>query len=253
MALVPRPDSVKGDSREISGEIYILTLLQRLVRERPLVSVFFPDTSEHYTSTVLSIEPQAGYFLMDQVFPVKGQHLLRQSEHFLLCADLNGAALGFTSSVLARVEEGGLVYYRASFPKSINYLQRREGHRVQVRALDIPVELLDRQGKPCKGRLHDISPSGVGIQLDHAGSFENKEIYRLGIYPPNEAPIHAELEVCCLRQEEDSDTPILGGVFASLDKRAENNLGRLVAELERRLLRARWDLPSSDETAAAVK
>lgn len=240
MALVPHRDSTQERYREISGKTYILTLLQRLVHQRLFVSISFSGSKEHFTSTVLSIEPHAGYFLLDQVFPQRGQQLLQQTDRLHLYANLGGAALGFTSSVLAQENVNGLVYYQVSLPETVNYLQRRDGHRVPVAALEIPVELIDHQGKSCKGMLHDISPSGIGIQLNEPGTFTEREIYRFGIYPPNEEPIHAELELCCHRQGTDGATPIMGGSFVSLDKRIEHNLGRLVAEFERRLLRARW-------------
>ncbi len=238
--MVPHHDSVKGRYREISGKTYVLTLLQRLVQQRLLVSIFLPGSKEHFTSTVLAIEPHAGYLLMDQVFPQQGQQLLQRSDRLHIYANLGGAALGFSTSVIAQEDENGLVFYRLSFPQSVNYLQRRDGHRVPVGALDIPVELIDHQGKVYKGRLHDISPLGIGVQLAQAGAFDKNVTYRFSIYPPREEPIHTEVEICNSRREEGSDAPIVGGLFTALDKRTQHNLERLVAEFERRLLRARW-------------
>jgi c-di-GMP-binding flagellar brake protein YcgR len=240
LALVPHHDSGKGRYREISGKNYILTLLQRLVQQRNLVSIFFPGNKEHFTSTVLSIEPREGYLLLDQIFPQLGQQLVLQAEKLHLYAYFDGSALGFTTQVLSQQTEEGLVYYRMAFPQSVNYLQRRDEHRVPVGEQDIVVELLDHDGKAYKGRLHDISPAGIGIQLVSPEIFEKKGIYRFGLYPPGEEAIHAELEISGFRREEGIDTPIVGGLFRASDRRTDSSLGRLVVELERRHLRARW-------------
>jgi c-di-GMP-binding flagellar brake protein YcgR len=247
LATLPQHNNDAEQFREISGKPYVLTLLQRLVQQRLLVTLHLPGSDERYTSTVLDISPESDSLLLDEVFPQPGQGPLQPALELYLYANLGGAALACTTQLLARVEEGGMPCYRVALPEQVNYLQRRDGHRVPVASLGIPLTLLDHNGNAHKGRLCDISTGGIGLVLEGAVPFAPQEIYRLTLQPPHESPLSLELEICTLRRE--GEGTVLGGAYTGLDKRTEHLIERLVAELERRQLRARWN-PSRGEAAA---
>jgi c-di-GMP-binding flagellar brake protein YcgR len=225
--------------REVTGKTYILTLLQSLVRRRLLVSIFLPGSDVQYTSTVLKVDSQDNSLILDELFPLSGHKLLEKVRQLRLFAHLGGAAMGFTTRLRAVESEEGLYYYRLEFPDSVNYLQRRDDHRVVVSLLKIHAELYDHQGKVHKGILQDISTGGISLKLAEADAFHRNDVFRCTLHLPGEEPFHCKIDISSKRAAVDQ--VVVGGSFAGLDKRGEHALWRVVAELERRLLRLRWE------------
>lgn len=227
--------------KEVSGRTYVLTLLQSLIRKRVLVGVFLPDSDLQYTSTILSVDPQTDTLLLDELFPLSGHSRLEAARKLRLFAQFDGAALGFTASLQAVEQQDGLFYFRLQLPESVNYLQRRDGHRVAVSRLGIYAELYDRNNKVYKVVLNDISTGGINLLLtsEDEQAFHQNGRYRCILHLPGEEAFHCKLDIC-YKRAQGSET-ILGGSYVGLDTRSEHLLRRIVAELERRLLRLRWE------------
>lgn len=239
--------------REVTGKAYILTLLQGLIRRRLLVSISLPGSDLRYTSTVLNIDPSDNSLLLDELFPLDGHKVLEKVRQLRLFAHLGGAALGFTTRLLSVEQEDGLYYYRLQLPEAVNYLQRRDDHRVVVFPLAIHAELYDHHGKAQKAILHDISTGGISLHLAEAGAFHRNDIFRCTLQPPGEAPLVCDIDIGSKRPAGEGGGEIVGGSIVGLDKRAEHTLRRLVAELERRLLRQRWQAPAAGRDNAEAE
>lgn len=239
--------------RELKGKTYIHTLLQSLVRRRVLVSIYLPGSDQQYISTVLSVDTTSETLLLDELFPLSGHPLLEKAGQLRLFAHLGGAALGFSTTLAGVEQEEGLYFFRLSLPESVNYLQRREGHRVTVLRLGIHAELYDHNGKVHKSMLHDISTGGIGLAVGQgeAGAFHKSGVYRCTLHLPGEEPFQCKLDVTSKRRSAEGAT-LVGGSYVGLDSRSEHAMRRVVAELERRLLRQRWEpaTPQQDESAS---
>lgn len=234
--------------REVTGKTYILTLLQNLVRHKVLVSVYLPDTDTQYTSTVLSVNAQEGVLIADELFPQSGAALLEKAGELRLYGHFGGAALGFTTQLDSVVEEDGLRFYHLRLPEKVNYMQRRDDHRVVVARLGIRAVLYDHSGRAHAAKLYDISSGGIGLKVAQAALFHENAVYRCTLHTPGEEPFNCKVEICC-RRTAAGVGEIVGGSFSELDSRTENSLRRLVAEFERRLLRLRWE-PAAQEKPA---
>jgi len=234
--------------REVTEKNYILTLLQSLVRRRVLVSVYLPGSDIQYISTVLSLDPQNDTLQLDELFPLSGHPLLEKTGQLRLFAQLGGAALGFSAALEAVEQEQGLYYFRLQMPESVRYLQRRDDHRVSVARLEIHVELYDHGGKVHKGLLCDISTGGISLNIAAADekAFHENGVYRCTLHLPGEEPFHSKIDICCKRRSPQGEH-ILGASYVGLDTRSEHALRRVVAELERRLLRLRWEPAAVEE------
>lgn len=241
MATGPAQQEFEARAREVTGETYILTLLQGLVRQRVLVGIRLPDSDIQYTSTVLNLDTQDKTLLLDELFPLQGHTIFEKTRQLSLFAHLDGAAVGFTAQLVALENDHGLTYYRLQLPQSIHYLQRRDGHRVRIAMLEVHAELYDHQGKVHRALVHDISTGGVSLKL--TGGEEVKvsrnDIFQCTLHLPGEAPYSCSIDVNSKRHDIDKAL-IIGGSFVGLEKRDEHNLWRMVAELERKLLRQRW-------------
>ncbi|MGM0594025.1 MAG: flagellar brake protein [Pseudomonadota bacterium] len=223
----------------LSDRTYILTLLQSLVRRRVLVSVWLPGSDLRHISTVLDLDPQGNTLLLDEIFPRQVDTPPTPATPLTFHAQMAGAELAFAAEVEARIEEEGLQFYRLRLPATVDYLQRREGHRVVVTALDIRAELYDHQGRAQRGQLYDISTGGASLLLPRAGTFHPNDLFRCTLYLPGESPFSCKLDISSLREVEQG--VVIGGSFAALGREAQRVLPRLVAELERRLVRRRWE------------
>jgi c-di-GMP-binding flagellar brake protein YcgR len=245
-AEMPISSSPDGDATTIKVEErnYVLTLLGRLVEHRVLLTVYLPDDPKSYTTTLLMVDPTANTLLLDEIFPLGGRPVIQAPCKLTIHARLAGSVLQATLSLQEVIEQDSLVFYRMHLPEAIDYGQRREGHRVQVAKLGVVVKIYRSDGMAEEAVLHDISPAGLSLAMADARTFLNTGSYRCTIYPPDDAPLNVRLEINGRRTDAVSAKTILGASFTELDKRSEHALTKLVTELERRLLRHRWEKPA---------
>lgn len=245
-AEMPTSSSPDDDTTclKVEERNYILTLLGRLVEHRVLLTLYLPDDPKPYTTTLLKVDPAANTLLLDEIFPLGGRPTVQAPCKLTIHARLAGSTLQATLPLQEVVEQDNLVYYLMRLPDAVEYGQRREGHRVQVAKLGVIVKIYRSDGMAEEALLHDISPAGLSLAMDDARPFLNTGCYRCTIYPPDEAPLNVRLEINGRRTDAVSAKTILGASFTGLDKRSEHALTKLVTELERRLLRHRWEKPA---------
>lgn len=232
-------DNSQQATLRLDDRSYVITLLNKLVQHRVLVSVTLSDQPQVYTSTLLLVDADKNTLLLDEIFPAVGRRHLLEAKSCHLHARVEGATLNTELSFIEAVKDNVLIYYLFEFPEVVEYTQRREGHRVRVDSLNVVAEIYSANGMAYKGILHDFSPGGVSLELDEGSDFRNTEIYRCTLYPPHETPFHCKLEICCRRHDAPRKKVILGGSFVELDRRGEHAVNKLVTELERQLLRSR--------------
>ncbi|MBE0509912.1 MAG: flagellar brake protein [Chromatiales bacterium] len=235
-----RPDP---DAHRLEGKNYALALLGRLIQQRVLVTIRIPGSQQSHTSTLLSLDAPSNTLLLDELFPATGRERLSSVGSVQLDAKLEGASLSCQLPLIAVEQVDGLSYYRMGMPESIDYRQRRQGHRVRVDSLAVVAEIYSSEGMAFKGILHDISSLGVSIELKDDQLFSNNALYRCTIYPPHETPFFVRVEICCRRHDAAKGCQILGANFVEMDKRDEHALNRLVNVLDRQLLRSRRGVP----------
>lgn len=241
-----RPAGHEEQGEVITSPHHIEALIQRTVSERLFVTVRLPGLDTDYNSTILEVDHDRGEFLLDELYPEDGHRRLQQLWELRLYARLDGAQLSLTSTVRGLGEEGGLTYYRVRIPERVNYYQRRRFHRVDAdRIIDVEVRLDDgAEGVPRRGRLHDLSEGGISLWLEP----EVAETLRLPwkvpyceVRFPGDEPLACAIEVRNVRYVEARGECIAGGRFLFDDPRMRQRVARLVAALERRLLRQRQD------------
>ena len=230
-------------AQQVSEPSYIRTLLGQLLASRSLLRLSLPGHPEPVTSTLLAVESDSNTLLCDEIFPSAARAVLSYPLEAVMHASFAGARLEARLSLLEPVDDSGLRYYRLGMPERIEYSRRRTGHRVKVINLRIPAKLYDDAGGAHPARLYDISAAGVSLLVNDAKPFRNAGIYRCTLYPPQEAPFHGKVEICCRREEKTHGRTILGATYLELDRRSEHQLAKLVSEFERRLLRLRRGSP----------
>lgn len=238
MASVGLSQETEQDFREMKGRTYVLTLLQSLIRRYELVSVMLPGSEARFTSTVLSVDPQSNTLLLDAIFPQIGHEQLLQAGEVQLFAHMGGGAMEFSARLAGVEEADSLIYYRLHLPETLNYMQRREGHRIVVAKLEIPAEVYDLRGASHPARVYDISSSGISFFVSKSNDLPSKEVFQCVLHFPGESSLSCKVEFCD-RRSAGSNIDIVGGSFVGLDAQKEHILQRCTADLERRLLRMR--------------
>jgi c-di-GMP-binding flagellar brake protein YcgR len=226
------------DFREMRGRTYVLTLLQSLIRRRELVSIMLPGSDARYTSTVLSVDSHNNTLLLDDLFPREGHEQLQQLGEAQLFAHMGSGAMEFSARLEGMEEADGLSYFRLHLPETVNYMQRREGHRIVVSKLEIPAEVYDQRGASHPARVYDISASGIGFLVSKSSDFPLDTITPCVLHFPAESSLSCKVEFCD-RRSASANIDIIGGIFVGLDAQKEHILHRCTADLERRLLRMR--------------
>ena len=247
MAESPGNPSQGAASETITAAHHIEALIQRVISERLFVTVRLPGLDTDYTSTVLELDRDRGEFLLDQLFPEEGHRRLQQLRELRLFARMDNADLVLTSTVRDLGEEGGLVYYRVRLPERVYYDQRRQFHRVDAdRVAEIEVLLDDGSGEsePLTGRLHDLSEGGISFWLEPGAAERVQAPWKVPycqIRFPGDEPLVCAIEVRNLRYDEGRGAYIAGGRFLFSDPRMRQRIARLVASVERQLLRKRQE------------
>lgn len=227
----------------MKGRTYVLTLLQSLIRRRELVSIMLQGSDVRFTSTVLSVDPHNNTLLLDDLYPQAGHELLLQAGEVQLFAHTGGGALEFAAQLVEHEEVDGLSYFHLRLPETVNYMQRREGHRIVVAKLEIPAELYDQRGASHPARLYDISSSGIGFLISRNSEFPVNTAVPCVLHFPAESSLSCKVEFCD-RRHAGANIDIIGGSFVGLDAQKEHILQRCTADLERRLLRMRREPPN---------
>lgn len=239
----------EGEAPEeaITAPARVEALLQRIIAERLFVTVRLPGFDTSYNSTILELDRARGELLLDELYPEDGHVRLQQLRELRVHARLDGAALTFNSTLRDVGQEGGLNYYRIRIPERVDYYQRRRFHRVDAdQVADVEVKLMgEGAGEvPVTGRLHDISEGGISFWLDATAARALRTPWKVPhceIRIPETEPLACAIEVRNVRDEEGQDEHIVGARFLFADPRMRQRVARLVAAIERQLLRQRQD------------
>lgn len=218
-------------------------LLERLIHSHHFITISLPESGsgQTYVSSFLECDVAHGVLKLDSlaiadddVAVVKSGTLLKVS------ARLNGAVLGFQTSVLGIGESDGYLFYRIGFPDVIDHLQRRKAYRVPVEQFfDIPVTIEQQDIGICNGKLHDISTTGISVWLASATSVLPKLacIPQCSIQLPGHEQVTCAVEVRDITFNRVKNKQLLRARFIGLDRRSRHEMATVVTQLERKMIR----------------
>lgn len=233
-----RPDR---DTELISTPRQIAAMLQRMIEGRCLLSVRVADWKEEFTSAVLRADEAGSQLILDELTPDSGHAKVIPGCTLRVRTTLNGVRLVFETQVLEIGGQGGIAFYRTSFPETIDYRQRRQHHRVIV-TTDRPVsiEIPADDGGVHLADLRNISLGGLYAYLREGVYSELRRgavIEACTIRLPAERCLTTTVEIAHTNADATAGTVFLGGRFLNLAREDRRELQRLVVELDRELAR----------------
>lgn len=222
---------------EITSAIRIAAILRPLQQQHSIVSIAVPSAKRLYNSTLLEVNPEQGYLLLDELHPREGHEQLSTASKIGLSAHRKGIEIKMILEISEIGSDNGVAYYKVAYPGLIRYRQRRRAFRVPVSAAQsIPVELADEQGNAFYGELQDISAEGMCIRFPaKTGISEEKKSQAMTytITLPNKKRVQGLFILCRVTPHEAGRNLQVGGKFKQLDKAQARLIERFVLEIQR--------------------
>jgi len=231
-------DSIVAQGDVIRDHQLVCTLLRRVSEQRALLRVTLPDSRVTYHSAILRLEPDDGYLVLDELNPRQGHERLLVERRLHASAMVQGAEIRFGAELQAVGEQEAIAFYRVRLPDELVYLQRRASFRVHV-PLSAPLAASFQweEDDPLRGRVTDLSEGGVGVEFSCHVQLAPGEILPCELHLPDGERLACDLEVRYAKAEESPQRMRMGGRFLELPPQQRKALARLVADLQRELIR----------------
>ena len=238
-----RASSRGRDPSEVTLPTQIAHVLQRLTRHHTLITVRLPECENSFSSTILAFERATGMLAIDELNPEEGHALLLTRKALRISARLKGIAVDFETTLQEVSQEDGIAIYKVAVPSMLHYHQRRAHFRAVIGvAHEVPIILGTSQGLVIEGRVHDISPGGIGALFPQ----QTPDVLQCGervdhcvIRLPRNQTVHSALEVCFVDPSEAPAQLRIGGRFIDMTRGNEHLIARFIADLERQRLKTR--------------
>ncbi len=222
----------------ITDDHYIADLLHRVMESRSQLTVTLPGVSGTYNSAILRLDAERGYVLLDELHPTYGHSKLIEIGRLNVRATVKGVEIRFPAVLQDVGSESGVSRYRAAIPGEVFYRQRRAHFRVNAgaaAALDVSLELPG--GRSISGRIADISEGGIGVELPADAPLSQGDRLQCHMTLPNNTQFSCKLEVRHLRLAKSGKIARIGGLFLDLPNHRRKLLARVVANIQRTMIR----------------
>ncbi|VAX04262.1 hypothetical protein MNBD_GAMMA20-1048 [hydrothermal vent metagenome] len=220
---------------EVTSTTRITAILRPLQQQHSIISIAVPSAKHLYNSTLLEVNPEQNYLLLDELHPREGHTRLSTASKIGLSAHREGIEIKIILEISEIGADNGVAFYRVPFPKIIRYRQRRHIFRVPVSVLQsIQVELVDAQDNAFHGELQDISAAGMCVRFPPKTAIEEKaQTLTYTMTLPDKKRVQGQFTLRRITQHEPNRNIQVGGSFEQLDKIQARTIERFVLEIQR--------------------
>ncbi|KDE40622.1 HD domain protein [Nitrincola lacisaponensis] len=215
----------------------IRQMLVKLSETATPITIQPQDSENRLTTYLASIQSEQGIMCFDMPLPQQ-RHVLLKNRNLTLTTRLNGCLLTLSDVRLSPIEDvAAEAGFQAAIPSQLHFLQRRRSFRAPVRPLlDIFASLPFVDELPVTGLLKDLSAEGCRIELsgDRQADFSQlSEPLPLTLSFPDSSSFNANLRIMRSHYDPVKQRTDLGCSFESLQTVQQQQLTRLVADLQR--------------------
>lgn len=216
----------------------IAGLLRRVAEQRALLRVTVPGFQGSYNSAILAVGDALDFLILDELNPRRGHERLVEARRLNVSAQVQGVETRFSSELSEVGQESGIAFYRLPFPAEILHLQRRSSFRVPVgMATPITVVFTRPDASVLRGRILDLSEGGMAVEFKQRVGLRPGEVLPCQLRLPDGQQLRCKLEVRHAAAPEDQNSVRVGGRFIELQPQQRKALMRVVADLQRALIR----------------
>ncbi len=215
-------------------------LLKKINAKHSLLSVTIESSDEYYGSTIIEINNDENYLVVDELYPEEGHAKIIIGTQLSFTTQYSGAFVNFVGTIEAIGENEKAAYYKISMPKELEYHQRRNTYRIATTVNDsIPVNLVNDDEVLIKAELRDVSHGGLCLRINaspHTSIKSNDYIPTCLIQIDKSRKILSSLNICHVETIKETGSLRVGAEFAQMSKIDRRELEHFIASLERAII-----------------
>lgn len=216
-------------------------LLKRVYSKHSLLTVTIESSDEFYGSTIIEINHDEDYLVIDELYPEDGHSQIEPGKILSIDAQYSGAFIHFSGQVEAVGENAQAAYYKIAIPKEVDYHQRRNTYRIATSITEpILVNLVNKDEVLIKAELRDISHGGMCLRVNaspHISLHSGDQIPTCLIQVGKDRKILSSLNICHVETIKETGSLRIGAEFSSLSKTDRRELEHFIASLERAIIK----------------
>lgn len=246
------PTETQDKQEQAQGQLLtkpesIFGLLSRLKEHHIPLKLHFTAVEGNYSTIILKADLKGRFFIIDQVTPEWGDRLIAKSSTFTFEAFYDGCRIASTKlKAIGKGQQDGQAIYKIPFPDELDYFQRRQFYRAQIRrGVDVTTTLNSSElTEEISGSLKDISAQGCQIQLegDYREQLDDQIVIdECEITFPNKLSICSQIQIRHVGYDEKKDISSCGCLFIDIPPMEERKISYAVAEVQREIARRSSD------------
>jgi c-di-GMP-binding flagellar brake protein YcgR len=216
-------------------------LLKKIFLKHSLLTITIGSSDECYGSTILQINNDDKYLVIDELHPEKGHDKIKVGTSISFNANYAGASVYFIGTVEAIGENKKAAYYKIGMPEEIQYHQRRNTYRITTTISEpVAVNLVNENEVLIKAELRDISHGGVCLRVNPAShiSISGGDVIPTCLIQVNEErKILSSLNICHVEVIKETGSLRIGAEFLNMSKLDQRELEHFIASLERAVIK----------------
>lgn len=229
------------DSIKLTQADEIASLLKKIYSHHSLLTVSLDSSEACYGSTIIEINNDEHYIVVDELYPTDGHNLIKVDTKISVSAHHAGAFVNFSGTIEAIGSNEDAAYYKIGIPKEVEFHQRRNTYRVATSISDpIVVNLLNEEDVLISAELRDISLGGVCLRmkdLPHIQIRDGEHIPTCLIKISDDRKILSSINICHVERIKETGSLRIGAEFASISNFDQRELEHLIATLDREIIK----------------
>ncbi len=218
----------------------IRLLLSKVHAKHSLLSVTIGSSEEYYGSTIVEININEKYLVIDELYPHEGHEKIQIGTQLCFSTQYSGAFVNFTGTIEAIGENEKAAYYKIGIPTEVEYHQRRNTYRIATNVNDpILINLVNEDEVLIKAELRDISHGGLCLRINtsqHVTIKSGDYIPTCLIQVDKNRKVLSSLNVCHVEVIKETGSLRVGAEFAQISKIDQRELEHFIATLERAII-----------------
>lgn len=219
----------------------IRRLLKKIYSSHSLLTISFESSDACFGSTIIEINNDENYFVIDELYPEEGHSLIEVDKKLLINAHHAGAFVYFSAFIEAIGKNEKAAYYKIDMPEEVEFHQRRNTYRVSTGISEtIPVNLVNEDEILISAELRDISIGGVSLRINampHISLQSGDHIPTCLIQLEENRKILSSLNICHVEKMKGTGSLRIGAQFANISKIDQREVEHLIAYLDRKIIK----------------
>ena len=213
----------------------IYGVLRRLALIGQPVNLSIDGTDETFTAMLPNADFKSRSFFIDRILPFHGSDLIRAGKRFSISSNSGGIQTHFRMTGRLKFQPTKNLF-RAEFPDSVHYVQRRNAFRVHVPSaheVRVLLHMNDDEGN-LTGTIIDLSSSGFKVRFK--GNVKKRieeqrlfQIARIRFDPKHEMDCSLKAHHMTLTDKKDT---VGGFEFMSISPAAQLYIDQLITALQ---------------------